>query len=175
MRKIILGIFLTLLSMLTVNLPANPAPCNDSMQTRDLAHELKIGILYHDIAQVWGNTKIEGGYDVSAEFQLGSGFLRHGIGVSVNSKGQTSRVYYSLVPRLVLNRPLCVSFALGVAYQWDAVRKLGSPILFRVAGEIGYRFGPHSISIILDHISNANLAEHNAGLDLFGIRYGWRW
>ena len=174
MRKIILGIFLTFLSMLTVNLPANPAPCNDSMQTRYLAHEIKIGILYHDIAQVWGNTKIEGGYDVNCEFLWGTGLVRPCGGFAINSQGETSRAYigYNF---MVVHRSCFASAFGGGAVVFNYHRALGSHVLFRVAGEIGYQFGPHSISIILDHISNANLAEHNAGLDLLGIRYGWRW
>ena len=174
MRKIILGIFLTLLSMWTVNLPANPAPCNDSMQTRDLAHELKIGILYHDIAQVWGNTKIEKGVDLNGELIIGTGLARASVGASYNLFGHTSRVTTCLVISHGVDN-LSFNLFVGGAVAVNPVRKLGSPVLFRVAGEIGYRFGPHSISIILDHISNANLAEHNAGLDLLGIRYGWRW
>jgi hypothetical protein len=49
--------------------------------------------------------------------------------------------------------------------------------LFREAAEVGWNFyGKDSISIRLDHISNANLwgEETNEGLDTLGIFYGYR-
>ena len=40
--------------------------------------------------------------------------------------------------------------------------------------EAGYDFGKHRLSIMLDHISNADLGESNIGLDIIGIRYGYK-
>ena len=166
MRKIIVAILLSMWT--TVVLPA-------TICAQELKYEVKIGLLYHDIATVWGNTKVEGGYDVNAEI-IGHvlGNISAHVGFSLNLCGETSRIYFGVTP--VFNyHGVVFSGGIGCAIVGNYVRKLGSPVLFRVAGEIGYQFGPHSISIILDHISNANLAEHNAGLDLLGIRYGWRW
>ena len=54
-------------------------------------------------------------------------------------------------------------------------KKLGSRILFRESLELGYQVNPViSVSAILDHISNANLASHNAGITSAGIRVGFR-
>ena len=56
-------------------------------------------------------------------------------------------------------------------------KELGSSLLFREAAEIGWNFyGKDSISIRLDHISNANLwgEDTNEGLDTLGIFYGYR-
>ena len=52
---------------------------------------------------------------------------------------------------------------------------LGSPILFRESAEIGYQVTPMiSVSAILDHISNANLGRHNAGITSAGGRVGFK-
>lgn len=54
-------------------------------------------------------------------------------------------------------------------------RALGSPVLFHIPVEAGYRFdGHHGVSLYFDHISNANLADHNEGLNTLGLRYGYR-
>ena len=50
-------------------------------------------------------------------------------------------------------------------------------MLFREAAEIGWNFyGKDSISLRIDHISNANLWGEgtNEGLDTFGIVYSYR-
>jgi hypothetical protein len=50
---------------------------------------------------------------------------------------------------------------------------LGTRFEFRESVEVGYTLtASQSISLMLDHISNANLGHHNAGLDNFGVRYG---
>ena len=53
---------------------------------------------------------------------------------------------------------------------------LGSTILFRESGDIGYRFaGGHSASIIFGHMSNAGIfAKENAGMNFLGARYGYK-
>ena len=54
-------------------------------------------------------------------------------------------------------------------------KNLGSRILFRESLELGYQVNPVvSVSAILDHISNANLAPHNAGITSAGARIGFR-
>ena len=168
MRKIIVAILLSMWT--TVVLPA-------TICAHELKYEVKIGLLYHDIAPVWGNTKIERGVDLNAEYIMGQNIVRTNYGFTLNLQGHTSRAYGGLVivgDDYIVDS-LRASLAIGVCFVWGYERKLGSPVLFRVAGEMGYQFGPHSISIILDHISNANLAEHNQGLDLLGVRYGIRW
>ena len=54
-------------------------------------------------------------------------------------------------------------------------KQLGSRILFREPIEFGFTFFErHRISILFDHISNADLAEPNEGLDTLGVRYGYQ-
>jgi hypothetical protein len=52
-------------------------------------------------------------------------------------------------------------------------KRLGSRILFRESAELGYQLTPNtSVSAIVDHISNANLGNHNAGITSAGARFG---
>ena len=50
---------------------------------------------------------------------------------------------------------------------------LGSTLLFRKSAELGYQVtSTLSLSVIVDHLSNANLAPRNAGLTNAGARLG---
>ena len=54
-------------------------------------------------------------------------------------------------------------------------KALGSRVLFHVPLELGYRFDAHnSLSLYYEHMSNANTAEFNEGMDFLGVRYGYR-
>ena len=51
----------------------------------------------------------------------------------------------------------------------------GCRVLFRVAGDVGYRLTDHlSASFHWNHISNADLCSDNEGLDQMGLRLGVR-
>ena len=53
-------------------------------------------------------------------------------------------------------------------------KELGSRVLFYLATELGYRITPkHSVSLRVDHMSNASLADNNEGLDTVGLIYGY--
>jgi lipid A 3-O-deacylase len=154
--------------------------------------ELKIGVLRHD-AGIFGNNK-EDGVDINFETRFVSPEIlrplfapRPHLGVSVNTAGDTSQLYAGLTWSFTLLRGLFStsdSFYLdasigGAAHDGkldtDAIdrKALGSRFLFRESLELGYSFTPsQSISIMLDHVSNANLANRNEGLDNLGIRYG---
>lgn len=142
------------------------------------ALEIRTGILIHDIADLWGYTKIERGIDLNAEIILGQGMVRPNFGASINSKGYTSCAYSGILFALGRNHWIA-DFGFGLAFQVNAVRKLGSSILFRLAAEIGYSFGRHRLSLILDHLSNGagffGWKIPNAGRDDLGIRWGYRW
>jgi lipid A 3-O-deacylase len=157
-----------------------------------LVDEVRLGVLAHDIGLFGGNA--EDGADLNAEVRFVSpSFLRWAfsprphLGVSINTAGATDQVYFGLTWTATLFRDvivrgdgLFVELALGGAVhdgEIDTTRpdrkSLGSRVLFREAFEIGWAFTPsQSISFMLDHMSNANLAERNEGLDNFGIRYG---
>ncbi|MGI9537543.1 MAG: acyloxyacyl hydrolase [Desulfocapsaceae bacterium] len=150
--------------------------------------EIRFGALYHDLGG-WGGSGNEGGFDINAELvfapsiDLFSGILRPNLGFSLNSTGDTSKVYGGGVWEYRWPKGYFVDLALGLAVhdgetdegELAGMNQLGSPVLFRLALETGFAFGRHHlISIMFDHISNGYLAEPNEGLDTLGLRYGYR-
>jgi lipid A 3-O-deacylase len=170
-------------------LAAAPAFAQSSGKIVD---ELKLGVLDHDITL--GGRAVESGADLNAEVLFTSpdflGFLggpRPHLGVAINTNGNTDQAYFGLtwdwtpVKRIFgQSDGLTLSGSLGGALQDGYIdsappgrKKLGSPILFREAAELAYQFTPaNSISVIVDHISNANLGNHNAGITSAGARFG---
>jgi lipid A 3-O-deacylase len=154
--------------------------------------ELKLGVLDHDVG-VFGSTR-ESGVDLNAELRFVSpSFLspifapRPHLGVSVNTAGDTSQLYFGLTWSFTLFREILgagdgifIDASLGGSVHngelndsRSDMKALGSRVLFRESVELGYRFlERHSVSVMLDHVSNANLADHNEGLDTVGVRYG---
>ena len=103
------------------------------------------------------------------------------IGVNINTEGDTSQGYFGLSWQFDLYRGIFFGFSLGGAVHTGNVndsdpnqKALGSRILFRESLELGYAIDRrYRISLYLDHISNANLADHNEGIDDVGIRFGF--
>ena len=160
----------------------------------DWIDEGKVGVLAHDIGFLGHH--VENGTDINGELLFASpGFLswigapRPHIGGSVNTSGNTSYGYIGLTWSYDLWRDL---FGAGDAFfvagslgggahdgylnSGPSERKLlGSRVLFRESAELGYRVTPAiSISIMLDHLSNAGIADHNNGLTNIGVRTGYR-
>jgi lipid A 3-O-deacylase len=151
---------------------------------------VRTGVFYHD-AGIFGSRK-EDGADLNLELRFGSpeflaaiGAPRPHLGVHGNLAGDTSQLYFGLTWSFMLWRTdggdgLFLDASLGgSAHNGDLDsnrtdrKDLGSPVLFRESLELGYRFGEvHSISVMLDHVSNAGLADRNEGLDNVGVRYG---
>jgi lipid A 3-O-deacylase len=79
-------------------------------------------------------------------------------------------------PRVFLNGSLGGAVHDGYIDSGPSDRKLlGSRVLFRESAEGGYQLTPViSVSILLDHISNANLGRHNAGITSAGARLGFK-
>ena len=158
----------------------------------NILDEWKVGFLNHD-AGIFGSAK-EPGWDVNGELRFASpGFLapifapRPHLGISINTEGATNIYYFGLTWEFNLFRNiafaddrLTLGFSLGGAAHDGANdtqrldrKALGSRLLFRESVEIGYGWNAsQSISFMIDHVSNANLARRNEGLDTFGIRYG---
>jgi hypothetical protein len=151
--------------------------------------ELKIGVLAHDVPDLWSgfqaepdsaDINIEALFSPSVAF-LG-GLIRPALGASINTQGYTSNVY--LDARWQLETSCGVFLGLGVGgtvhdgqvklENWDE-KALGSRVLFHFPVEIGYRFDAHnSLSAYFEHISNAYTASPNEGMDRIGVRYGYR-
>ena len=159
-----------------------------------IVDELKIGALAHDV-QFLG-THVESGVDVNIEMLFTSpdllaviGSPRPHLGADINTSGNTSDGYFGLTWGITLIQNLfnpgdglfangSLGGALQDGYQDTAPpgrKRLGSVALFRESAELGYQVTPTiSVSAILDHISNANLAPHNAGITSAGARIGFK-
>lgn len=149
--------------------------------------ELRLGLLDHDVG-VFGTRK-EDGLDGNLELLFDSPALlqpvwapRPHLGVTVNSEGDANQLYAGLTWTWNPTSWLFIEGSLGGAIhdgELDEVSReqkaLGARVLFRESVSIGWRVDErHSLSVMLDHISNASLAEHNEGLDTLGLRWGYR-
>ncbi len=160
-----------------------------SASAGDLISELKIGVLDHDVPDLWsGFRREENSADINLEALLSpsvmffGGILRPAIGGTVNTRGETSHAYIDA--RWQYELPDGVFFGLGVGAAIhngnldasDPDRKaLGSRVLFHIPIELGYRFDEHnSFSVYFEHTSNAYTQDYNEGLDRLGVRYGYR-
>lgn len=152
-----------------------------------IVSELRLGALYHDIP-IFGSNK-EDGFDVNGEVLFTSpGFLdvlgapRPHIGASINSQGNTSQAYFGLTWDFDLPWSLFIEGSLGGSVNNGHMdiesadqKSLGCHLLFRESLSLGWRIDRHNnLSVMLDHISNANLCDRNEGLNTIGLRYGYR-
>jgi lipid A 3-O-deacylase len=153
----------------------------------------KLGVLAHDI-RFLGN-HVEPGADVNVEllvaspaFLRGIGAPRPHLGIVANTASKTDYGYVGLTwsgrpwrPLLALPEALFIAGSLGGAVH-DGHRdagppdrkRLGARLLFRESVEVGYQLTQgRSVSLMLDHVSNAGLATHNQGLTNLGVRVGF--
>ena len=152
-------------------------------------HEIRTGVLAHDVDGLWSGSRKEGGVDFNVEiifdrprFLLLLGTVRPNLGLSVNSRADTSKLYGGLLWELQTRTGVLLDVGLGAAVhdgkldtRDDDKKSLGSRVLFRIPIEIGYALNNrHRISILFDHVSNGYLANPNEGLDTFGLRYGYK-
>ena len=152
-------------------------------------HEIRVGVLAHDVDGLWSGPKEESGVDFNAELIFGrpsfcllSGMVRPNLGLSINNRGDTSKLYGGLLWELETKSGFFLNLGVGLAVHNGELKtsdedkkELGSRVLFRIPIEFGYSLSKHHrVSIMFDHVSNAYLAEKNQGLDTLGIRYGYR-
>ena len=151
-------------------------------------NEIKLGLLHHDTDNLWSGFRRESGWDVNVEailapaYDVLGGTIRPAFGASVNSSGDTSKMYGGL--RWQYESAGGLFFGLGVGgavhngdtdLESNDRKALGSKVLFHIPIEIGYRMNDkHAVSIYFDHISNAYTADANEGMDTLGLRYGYR-
>ena len=154
-----------------------------------LVQELKLGILDHDVPDLWSGFRAEpDSVDINVEVLLSpsvpllGGTVRPALGGTINTVGATSHAYADARWQYEVPSGVFFGFGLGGAIHngqlqfddWDR-KALGSRVLFHIPIEIGYRFGAHSsLSAYFEHTSNAFIVEPNEGLDRLGIRYGYR-
>lgn len=144
------------------------------------------GVLAHDVDNLWSGTRREDGVDINAELVLSrpsltlpAGAVRPNFGISVNDRGDTSKLYLGLLWEARLPLGLFINIGLGGAVHngelesgEEGRKALGSRALFRIPVELGYAInGHHRVSVAFAHVSNAYLAHPNEGLDTLGLRY----
>ncbi len=176
------------IAMLALAVALGWLPCAASAQ--GVVHEVKIGGLYHDPGDLWSGFRREPqSLDINLEVQLGphvylfGGALRPALGATINTRGATSKAYADARWEIETASGLYFATGLGAAIHdgntdpVDATRKaLGSRILFHIPAEIGYRWDGHnSLSLYFEHISNGYTQDFNEGLDVWGVRYGYRY
>jgi len=154
-----------------------------------LIDELKIGVLAHDVPDLWSGFQAEpdaADINVEAIFSPSIAFLggtiRPALGASINTQGYTSNVYLDARWQLETNCGVFLGLGVGGTVHdgqlklenWDE-KALGSRVLFHIPVELGYRFDAHnSLSAYFEHMSNAYTVDPNEGMDRLGVRYGYR-
>ena len=140
----------------------------------NVVDEVKLGALGHDLGFLGHH--LEKGVDVNLEMLFTPpdilsviGSPRPHIGADINTSGNTSDGVF-------INGSLGGAVHDGYIDSGPANRKLlGSRVLFRESAELGYQLTPTiNVSVLLDHISNANLAPRNAGITSAGARVGFK-
>jgi len=159
-----------------------------STDSNCLIREIKIGLLYHDPDHLWSQQRKEDGLDLNFETVFAKpsieklkGKLMPNFGVSINTSGDTSKLYGGIIWEHIFNQNIFLNLGIGAAVHNGELetddnnkKELGSRILFRIPIEIGYILDDHHrISLAFDHVSNAWLANENEGLDTIGLRYGY--
>lgn len=152
--------------------------------------QAEIGFAYHD-AGVFGRHKEPGG-DVDGEIRFlpieWLDFMaspRPHIGFHANTSGGTNQIFTGITWEFWFWDNFSIDPSFGLSFN-DACcldhgppvdsKQLGSHVLFREAVDLGWNFsGPHSVSILLDHVSHGHILAHeNEGMDTLGLRYGYR-
>ena len=168
-------------------LGANDVAAGDS-DVSSFIHEINVGVLDHDTDHLWSGFSRESGVDINIEamftpsFELLGGAIRPVAGASINTSGDTSKLYIAGRWRYEFDRGVFFGLGFGGAVhngetdkKSDDAKALGSRVLFHNALELGYRFKDNStLAFYFDHVSNASLADPNQGLDTLGVRLGYR-
>lgn len=176
-----------ILSVLLFSVLSYPA-CAEQRWAHSWLHEVKFGVLHHDTGALWSNFRRESGIDLNVEtifsphIQLLGGTVRPAFGGSVNTAGDTSKLYAGLRWQYEHASGMFIGIGVGGAIHDGKLhlhhhdrKALGSRVLFHIPVEIGYRFTPQvSLSAFFDHVSNAYLADANEGMDTLGGRLGYR-
>jgi hypothetical protein len=164
----------------------DPAPAPES--SPGWIHELRVGVMAHDVDGLWSGQRKESGFDVGMEVvlsprrELFSGVIRPNLGFTWHNRGETSKAYAGAVWHWTTDHGFSFEIGLGGAVHTgeretrDPHRKeLGSKLLFRTPIEVGYQIAERQrLSLFFEHVSNAWLADENEGMDLVGVRWAFR-
>ena len=185
-KKICLALSMIFFLILDGN--ADPLPRPDRNPSKNgCLHEIRMGLLAHDVDHLWSGSKKEEGVDLNTEIIFKrawsgplKGLIRPNLGISLNDQGDTSKIYGGILWERS-DRSLFFNLGIGLALHDGELetkrnnkKALGSRVLFRVPIEIGLTmYGRHRFSIMFEHVSNGYLAHPNEGMDAIGIRYGF--
>lgn len=156
----------------------------------ELVHELRLGILAHDVPELWSGFSVEddavainGEIVFAPNLPILGGYLRPVIGGTVATEGGTNIAYLDARWQIDTSMGLFFGFGLGAAIHdgqtklddYD-LKALGSRVLFHIPVEVGFRFDDRSaVSVYFEHVSNGETADPNEGMDSLGLRYGYRY
>jgi lipid A 3-O-deacylase len=176
--------------LLTIAMASAPA----FAQSKGIVDEVKAGVLDHDVG-VFGH-HVEKGVQINGEVLFTSpgifkiiGSPRPTLGIGVNSAGSTSYAYFDMTWTPMLWENLMQSgdgiyaggFLGGAVHNGNLnqagqdKKALGTRALYHIGLEAGYRITPtYSVEGYFAHLSNANAAARNAGLNDIGIRAGFK-
>ncbi|NRB10056.1 MAG: acyloxyacyl hydrolase [Rickettsiaceae bacterium] len=156
-----------------------------SITSRAYAQEVRLGLMHHDIAKDC-NHRREKGQNISAEIIFDDFdkilYAYWHVGVTANNQDYTSSAYTGLSWRINLIKEIFIELTFGGAVNNGKSRStarkkkaIGSNLLFRESISIGAIFKEvHTVSIILEHMSNADFGSCNPGFTDLGVRYGYK-
>ena len=186
------------LPAVTVALICLVLPCFGSAQARTFFDEVRFGAYQHDTGLI-GTQKEEGAdfalellsRPVTALSLIGS--PRIVFGGALNTAGQTSQIYLGVDKQLDFARSVFgkndaffVEGTFGGDWQNGKLdvrntpaearwKSHGSAFLFRSGLALGYQFNETwSMAVNFNHISNANLATPNEGMNDLGLLIGMK-
>ncbi len=157
-------------------------------ETKFSLAELVLGVSAHDVGAFGRNKESGGNINLELRFTPFEWSIwkmiyepQPHIGIHLNSDNNTNQIYAGAGWAFDITTNIVLSGTLGLALHDGKTsttllnkKELGSHVLFRESLDAGYRLTKtQTISIYLDHISNAGIAENNEGLDTFGLRYAY--
>jgi hypothetical protein len=169
------------------------APGGAAFAQQGLVDEVRFGVYDHDTDLI--GSKKEGGVDLILEvlsrritwldFIGGPRFI---VGTAINTAGRTNQLYFGLMRRwelfgdvLKTGDAIFLEGTLGGSFHDGKLDVVGTPeeehwksrgtrLLFRENIGLGYRFDEKwSVTLNLNHISNAGLAGRNEGMNDIGL------
>ena len=161
----------------------------DALSSDGLIREVRIGAAAHDVDGLWSGESKEAGPDICGQVFFNRPLVRllsaeayPAARLSLNTRGDTSKVYGGIQIEWSIRSRLFLSTGLGLALHDGELdssstdrKSLGSRVLFRIPIEIGFAIGRHyRVVLAFDHISNAYLASPNEGMDTIGLLIGYR-
>ncbi|HBN22499.1 MAG TPA: hypothetical protein DD412_04610 [Holosporales bacterium] len=160
------------------------------LQASDDFREIRFGLQAHDLNGK-GTKSHENGMTFNGEYIFASpqnGFFQFffaphpHVGLSLNSGSGTSMAYAGLTWVVPFQEVWFAELRFGGAIHNGKVGKetkkkkdYGARVLFHTGLSLGYvLFERHTLSILVNHISNGGFSKPNPGFTDLGLRYGYR-